>query len=229
MIIGGFQKFSLIDYPGKTCAIIFTRGCNFRCQYCHNPELVLPEQYAPAILLKEILAFLKRRRGVLDAVTITGGEPTFHPDLPDIMAQIKELGYCVKLDTNGSNPKMLNDILRRSLADYIAMDIKAPLEDYEGIVGRPIITSAIRQSIELMISSGIDHEFRTTVAHSLTNVDDLIRIANAIKGAKRYYIQKFRPGKLNNIHFKDQNPFTENELQNIVRQISGNVGLCEVR
>lgn len=229
MIIGGFQKFSLIDYPGKTCAIIFTRGCNFRCPYCHNPELVLPEQYAPAIPLTEIFAFLGKRRGTLDAVTITGGEPTLHSDLPEIIAQIKELGYCVKLDTNGSNPKMLSDILRCSLADYIAMDIKAPLDDYTRIIGRPMDASTIRQSIDLIIKSCVDHEFRTTVARSLTGPNDLKKIAHAIKGAKRYYIQKFRPGKINDMKFVDKHSFTGQQLQDIAREISGYVELCEVR
>ncbi len=229
MIIGGFQKFSLIDYPAKTCAIIFTRGCNFRCPYCHNPELVLPEQFAPAIPLTEIFAFLEKRRGTLDAVTITGGEPTLHADLIEVITRIKALGYYVKLDTNGSNPEMLADIFDHGLVDYVAMDIKAPLNDYEHIIGKTLNPSVIRRSIELIIKSGVDHEFRTTVARSLINADDLQKIAQAIKGAKRYYIQKFRPGKTNDTKLVDKHPFTDQQLRDIAQQISVQVGLCEIR
>jgi len=147
MIIGGFQKFSLIDYPGKICAIIFTRGCNFRCRYCHNPELVIPEKYAPEISLSEIYDFLENRRGKLDAVSITGGEPTLQPDLIKTMKKIKDMGFLIKLDSNGSHPEVLEEVVNKKLADYLAMDVKAPLKDYAKIVGRYIPPEKLKRSI----------------------------------------------------------------------------------
>ncbi|OQX50761.1 MAG: anaerobic ribonucleoside-triphosphate reductase activating protein [Candidatus Cloacimonas sp. 4484_209] len=133
MKIGGFQKVSLIDYPGKICAIVFTRGCNFRCPYCHNPELVLPENYSPLIPEEEIFSFLEKRRGKLDAVEITGGEPTLQEDLTEFIRKIKEMGFLVKLDTNGSFPSVLEKVIYSGLVDYIAMDVKAPLEKYRQV------------------------------------------------------------------------------------------------
>ena len=130
MLIGGFQKCSLIDYPGKICAIVFTLGCNFRCSYCHNPELVYPELFNKPIPEEEIFSFLPKRRGKLDAVTITGGEPTLQADLIDFILRIKKLEFLVKLDSNGSDPDVLENAISSEAPDYIAMDVKAPLEKY---------------------------------------------------------------------------------------------------
>jgi len=138
MIIAGLQKFSLIDYPGKICAIIFTRGCNFRCQYCHNPELVIPEKYAPSIPISQIYEFLESRRGKLDAISITGGEPTQHIDLIEMLEKIKNMGFLTKLDTNGSRPETLEKIISRKLVDYFAMDIKTSIKDYSRIAGHSV-------------------------------------------------------------------------------------------
>ncbi|HEC86320.1 MAG TPA: anaerobic ribonucleoside-triphosphate reductase activating protein, partial [Thermoplasmatales archaeon] len=134
MIIGGFQRFSLIDYPGKICAIIFTQGCNFRCPYCHNPELVNPKLFQEPIDENDIFRFLEMRKGKLDAVEITGGEPTLQPDLIEFMRKIKAMGFLIKLDTNGTNPEVVEKIIKNKLVDYIAMDVKAPLEKYEKVV-----------------------------------------------------------------------------------------------
>lgn len=135
MQIGGLQKFSLLDYPGKISAVVFTQGCNFRCPYCHNPELVDPARYQECLPEEEIFSFLETRRGKLEAVTVTGGEPTLQKSLAPFLRRIKDMGFLVKLDTNGSRPDVLEELLRQKLIDYIAMDIKAPLEKYEAVTG----------------------------------------------------------------------------------------------
>lgn len=228
MVIGGFQKFSAIDYPGKLCAIIFTRGCNMRCPYCHNPELVYPDQFAQEIPLQTILLFLKKRQGLLDAATITGGEPTIHADLIDLISQIKEMGYLVKLDTNGSNPHKLQEIIKTGLVDYFAMDVKSPLEKYPEVTRSTISVQAIRESIQLLMNSGIAYEFRTTVDWTLLNENDLIQIAETIRGAERYYLQKANsPSKEESA---DQNsPVEEMVLENIAKKLNHSVVVCKVR
>ena len=229
MLIGGLEKFSLIDFPGKTCAIIFTIGCNFRCRYCHNPELVIPEKYTPAISADEVYEFLESRRGKLDAVTITGGEPTQHDDLIDMVRKLKGMGFLVKLDSNGSRPEVLETMIAEKLVDYIAMDIKAPLDDYEKIMGWPIPAEKLRQSIELILGSGLEHEFRTTIVKSLTSLDDLRQIAETIKGAKNYYLQKFIPTKLNDERLMGDVSYSDEELNALAKELEAFVGHCGVR
>ena len=229
MIIGGIQKFSLIDYPGKTCAIIFTRGCNFRCRYCHNPELVIPEKYAPEIPLSQIYDFLENRRGKLDAVSITGGEPTQHSDLIELMKKIKNMGFLVKLDSNGSRPEMLKKIISKKLVDYLAMDIKAPLEDYHKIMGWRVPVEKLKRSIDLIINSDIDYEFRTTIVKSLTSKNDLREIAKIIKGAKKYFLQKFIPTKLNDPSLMEETSYSEEELKKLALELAAYVKHCDIR
>jgi len=242
MIIGGLVKFSLNDYPGKTSAVIFTRGCNFRCRYCHNPELVLPEKYAPEIPLSQIYSFLESRKGKLDAVCITGGEPTQHSDLPEMLKKIKEMGFLLKLDTNGSRPEMLETIIKPARhasqgdaggegnINYIAMDIKAPFEDYEKITGVPIAVEKLKKSINLIINSGLSHEFRTTIVKSLTSFDDLRKIAESIKGADNYFLQRFVPAvKLNDQSFINEVYYSEKELKALTAELASFVKHCGVR
>ena len=193
MQIGGVQKFSTVDYPGYVVAGIFTIGCNMRCGYCHNPELVLPEQYAGAIPAHEVLAFLKTRRGLLDGVAISGGEPTMQPDLPQFICQVKAMGFRVKLDTNGTNPGMLRQLINDKLVDFIAMDIKGPLDTYVAIAARPIDLAAIQESIALIKT--VDHEFRTTIVDSQLTVQDFEAIGQLVHGARRFALQAFRPGR----------------------------------
>jgi len=193
MKIGGFLKFSLIDYPEKMSATIFVQGCNYRCVYCHNAELVLPERFNALIDQGEVLDFLRKRRGQLEAVVISGGEPTIDQGLIPFMEKVKSFGYRLKLDTNGSNPDILRDIIIGNLADYIAMDIKAPFEKYDSVSGVKVSTNQIKQSIDLIINSGIDHEFRTTVVKSLLSGEDIIEIFFSLKGAKKYKLQEFFP------------------------------------
>jgi pyruvate formate lyase activating enzyme len=231
MIIGGFVKFSLGDYPGKASAVIFTRGCNFRCSYCHNPELVLPEKYAKEIPESEILEFLESRKGQLDAVVITSGEPTTFSDLPELLKKIKNMGFLVKLDTNGTNPEMLENLINQKLVDYIAMDIKAPLdsESYQKVSRLNLNMLKIKKSVDLIISSEISHEFRTTIVRSLTTFDDLRQIAKQIKGAQNYFLQKFVATKLNDETLMHETSYSDSELQNLASELNAFVQNCCVR
>ena len=191
--IGGLQKQSLIDYPGNVSAIVFTQGCNFRCVYCHNPELVLPEQIKNAKRLntEKILNWITNNQKLLDAVVITGGEPTLHGSLPDFINRIKQLGLKIKLDTNGTNPEMLKQLIHNKQLDYIAMDVKAPLEllKYRKIVGEnynSALMGKVIESIDILMSEGIEYEFRTTL-DSLLGIADIEKIIDSISG--NYYLQ----------------------------------------
>jgi len=230
MKIPYFQKFSLIDYPGKISTIIFTQGCNFRCPYCHNPELVNPELFTETLEEEAIFSFLRNRKNKLDAVVITGGEPTLQPDLMEFAEKIKEMGYLVKLDTNGSNPGLLRKLINRALVDYVAMDIKATLEKYPKVARVNICTEKIKESIEIILRSDIDYEFRTTVVKPLLEIDDLIGIAELIKGAKKYVIQKFVSSKiLDKTFLGNARCFSEKELNSAREKIKKYVGECVVR
>jgi pyruvate formate lyase activating enzyme len=191
MKIGGLLKFSLIDYPGKISAVIFTQGCNFRCPYCHNPELVVPEKFGPSIDEGAILNFLAKRVRQLQGVVVTGGEPTLHNDLIDFLKKIKRMGYPIKLDTNGSNPDVLAKIIDLQLVDYIAMDLKAPLEKYSQLTALKDCAEHVQQSIKMILGSEIDHEFRTTLARPVVPEEDLPKMVSLIEGAQKYRLQRF--------------------------------------
>lgn len=200
MIIGGLQKITLVDYPGQVAATVFTRGCNFRCAYCHNPELVVPAQYAKPISESDVLRFLQSRRHKLDAVCITGGEPTLHADLPQFVQKIKELGFLVKLDTNGSYPHRLYPLLQSGLIDYVAMDIKGAPHQYQTITQARVdlhqsLVEHISDSVAIIMNSGVDYEFRTTVAHPIHTEADFLEIGLNIIGAKRYFLQNYVQSK----------------------------------
>jgi len=220
MKIGNFQKFSMRDYPGKISSVVFVQGCNFRCPYCHNRELVLPEYFSKSIEEKEILEFLQERKGKIQGVVITGGEPTIFPDLPDFLFQIKRMGFYLKLDTNGSNPYMLETIINRKLIDFIALDIKAPVEKYEEIIASKIEKNKILSSIHLILKSGIEHEFRTTVIKGVISYLDVLKICNTIKGAHRYAIQNFYPTEtLVNGEYKSKTGYSTVELSQLEGKI----------
>jgi pyruvate formate lyase activating enzyme len=231
MLIGGFQKFSLIDYPGKLSAIIFTQGCNFRCPYCHNPELVEPKLFQKPLDEKIIFSFLEARKGKLDAVVITGGEPTLQKDLPEFIRKIKNAGFLVKLDSNGTSPGMLQLLLEEELIDYIAMDIKAPLGKYEKVVQAEIHTKLIKESIETIMNSGISYEFRTTLAKEMLTKAEIISIGKLIKGAKLYVLQKLinRGKLLDPIFMNSIQKYSDKELNLIKQEISNHVMQCIVR
>lgn len=189
MIIGGIQWLTLLDYPDKVAATLFTAGCNFRCPFCHNPELVIPELITGEALEERFFDDIKERFGFLDAIVISGGEPTLQSDLLDVLERIKEIGYLVKLDTNGSRPDIVEKAIKSGLLDYIAMDVKAPM--YDQIAGVPVDINLIRESISLIRQSGKQYEFRTTAAPGLSR-DDLLLISNWVGGSRSYWLQEFR-------------------------------------
>lgn len=229
MKIGGLQKISLIDYPGLIAAVIFLQGCNFRCPYCHNPELVDLHLYQPCIGEKEILDFLNTRRGKLDAVTISGGEPTIQADLPSFVGKIKKMGFAVKLDTNGSRPDVIKGLLKTNLLDFIAMDIKAPLEKYAEVAGVPIDIARIRESITIILQAGIAHEFRTTIVKSQLTESDIMSIAALVSGAGRYALQKFVPLKTLNNMFLQEKSWPEEKLIQIKKRLEKQIPSVIVR
>lgn len=230
MNIGGLQKLTLIDYPGKIAATIFTVGCNFSCPYCHNPEIVDPEKSKdhPRFSEQEVLEFLAGRQGMLEGVCLTGGEPTIYADLPDFIQQIKNMGYLVKLDTNGTNPLMLESLLDLGLIDFVAMDIKAPLEKYKKIVGPQVRLENIQRSVEL-VRQAPDYEFRTTALPRLHSKKDFLSIGRWLEGSKRYYLQQFRPNKTLDSVFEKEKPFEEDELANICQALKMYFNVCEIR
>ncbi len=192
MIFGGFQKLTLLDFPGLVACILFTKGCNFLCPFCHNAPLVNKLREADNIPEDEILGFLKKRQGVLEGVCITGGEPLLHPELKSFIIKVKELGYKVKLDTNGTFPEKLSELISEGLLDYVAMDIKNSFPKYSmtaGVENADIIN--IEKSIELLLSGSVPYEFRTTVTRELHTVQDIESIAQRIAGAEKYFIQNF--------------------------------------
>jgi pyruvate formate lyase activating enzyme len=201
MKIGGFVKQSLIDYPGKIAAVVFTSGCNFRCGYCHNPQLVLPEMISKSTFIKEkeVFDFIEKRLGWLDGIVVTGGEPTIHADLPEFLQKIKQRGLLVKLDTNGSNPEMIRLLLHENLIDYIAMDIKTLLkeESYSEIIGikSSLVFDKIIESVALLKESKVEVEFRTTLIPDIQSLEDIDSIKCAV-GTMRYNVNSFRNGIL---------------------------------
>lgn len=187
----GIEKLSLVDYEGKLACTLFTNGCNFKCPFCHNSSLVIKDNYS-YIEDEEIIAYLQKRTKQLDAVVITGGEPTLMPNLVDKIKEIKELGYLVKLDTNGSNPEIIKNLVEQKLIDYVAMDIKNSLSKYGITTGTENINiNKIKESINYIMNCNIDYEFRTTLVNEFHNEEDIKEIATLIKGAKKYFLQCF--------------------------------------
>ncbi|HID60682.1 MAG TPA: anaerobic ribonucleoside-triphosphate reductase activating protein [Hadesarchaea archaeon] len=230
----GFQRVSLLDYPGKVAAIAFVGGCNLKCGFCYNRDLVLNSQSMPSVSEEEILGHLETNRNWLDGLVVTGGEPTIHPELSSFLEKVKKLGFSVKLDTNGTNPKMLALLLQKQLVDYVALDVKAPLvkERYQALVGVQAngALDDVRESIRIIRSSnGIDYEFRTTVVPELTK-EDLLLIAGDIKGAKRYCLQQFRSDVPHvDERYSDVSPYSFGFLQEVQREIAPNFQICKVR
>ena len=232
MLIGGLQKTTLIDFPGKIASLIFTVGCNFRCPFCHNPELVEPELIKGLDLIKEkdFFDFLDKRKKLIDGVSITGGEPTLHDDLIDFIKKIKSKGLAVKLDTNGTRPEVLKRLIDKNLLDYAAMDIKAPLNKYEKVVGVKVDLEKIKKSIDLIMKNLADYEFRTTIVPNLLAEEDIIDLAKEIKGAKRFYLQQFvNKGKMLVEEYKEIRPYPSQELEEIRDKVRGNFKVCEIR
>jgi len=224
MKILGIQKQSLIEYPGKISAVLFLAGCNLRCQFCYVPHLVLPEEIEKQkeIPQKEIFSFLKERRNFLEAVAVSGGEPTLDKDLPDFIKKIKKLGYLVELETNGTNPEVLKYLIDKKLIDYVAMDVKYRLDDFEkykeiagGVLTKKMFEN-IKKSVRDLISGKVDYEFRTTIMKEFHRKEDILEICREIQGAKIYYLQNYQ--KNHTISGKTFTPFEEKEIEEIVRE-----------
>lgn len=226
MQIGGLQKTSLLDFPDKISAIVFTQGCNFRCGYCHNPELIVLRN-SDNYTTEGVLEFLNTRRGKLDGIVITGGEPCLQKDLIDFIKKVKAEGFLVKLDSNGTMPDVLE--LAIPFVDYIAMDIKAPLEKYSDIVKVKIDTEKIKRSISLIMNSGVDYEFRTTVVKSQLSFSDFEKIVQLIQGAKRYYLQKFVPSKTLDEKMMSETTYSTEDFEKIKEILTKYVESVELR
>ena len=229
MLIGGVEKTSLVDYPEKLTAVVFTIGCNFRCGYCHNPELIKLKEDSKILDETDLFVYLEKRKGLLDAVTITGGEPTLQPDLYNFIKKIKNIGYLIKLDTNGTNPEVLEKLLRENLLDYIAMDIKNSIDNYNKVVRNFTDKEKILKSIDLIMKSGLDYEFRTTTLKSLISLEDFEKIGEMIKGAKNYYIQKFIPSKILNENLINEINYTKEEFEIIKTKMEKYVNFVSIR
>ena len=214
-IIDGFDKLTLLNYPDKVACTIFTKGCNFRCPYCHNSSLISLDKENDKY--KEVISYLNKRKGILDGVCITGGEPLIHKCIKDLIKEIKDMGFLVKLDTNGSNPLMLKEIIDEKLIDYVAMDIKNTFDKYEMTIGCKTNLDNIKKSIDVIESSDIDYEFRTTIVKEFHTFDDIKGIVNMLDEKSKYYIQNFRnsDGVLN----KKLNGFKIEELENLQKEI----------
>jgi len=232
MKILGLQKQSLIEYPGKISAVIFLGGCNFRCHFCHVPTLVLPEliETQNEISQKEILSFLEKRKTFLEAVSITGGEPTLNNDLPDFIKKIKSLGFLVQLETNGTNPEMLRKLIEEKLIDYAAMDIKHRLdsfEKYNEITGFKLtkeLFENIKESIKILLSNKVDYQFRTTLIKEFHQKEDILEICKEIQGAKIYYLQNYQKEN-KTISGNIFTPFKEEEIEEIIKDCKNLVNI----
>jgi pyruvate formate lyase activating enzyme len=208
----GLEKFSLVEWPGKITAIIFTGGCNFRCPFCHNPEIVTELEKTPEYPWEEIEKFLDQKVGWVDAIMITGGEPTIQPDLPAILKLIKEKGFLTGIATNGSNPEMLKNIIEKKLVDRVCMDVKSSLEKYPEACGSKANVEKIKESIELIKNSPIEYEFKLTLVPGLVNKEDISKIGELVKGAKKITLQQFRPLKSLDKSYESKVPYGKDDI-----------------
>ena len=239
MKIAGFRKTSLIDYPGYIAAVVFTQGCNFRCPYCHNPELIEPVENMSAadsdsvsFLDPEYLFDLLRERdNLLDGLVITGGEPLLQPDIISFTKKIKSLGMKVKLDTNGTVFSVLKQLVEADLVDYVAMDIKTTFADYENLVGlfKKEEIEGIRQSVSLLVAGKTDYEFRTTVVPGIHTVEDIKKIAQHISGAKKYVLQNFRPEETLDPSFQEKTRFADEVMDRFKEVAKKSLPKVEIR
>lgn len=233
MLISGIQQCTLIDYPEKTACIVFTPGCNFRCGFCHNPEFVLPGRIAKIkdtfIPESSFFRFLDTRKGLLDGVVISGGEPTMMPDLIRFMHEIKSRGFLVKLDTNGNKPAVIQEALSEGVVDYLAMDFKTSLEYYRLLVGPLVRPDRVAQSIRLIMESGIAYEFRSTLIKEIHSEPILEDMADTIRGAAQFFLQTFGNGTTLDPKFQTFHPFSNEEMERIADTFRGAVTHVAVR
>lgn len=214
LTIKGLQKTTLVDYPGKVACTIFLPRCNFRCGFCYNKDLVVDYEQVPTMAEEDILNFLDKKKKWLDGVVFTGAEPTLHKELPSFIKKIREKGFLVKVDTNGTNPAMLKELIDNKLVDYVAMDIKAPLEKYDEVAGAKVDKEKIKESIDILKNSDIDSELRLTCVPTLHTKEDIKKIGEWLKGNKRLFIQQFQPKeKMIDISLLKVKPFSKEELE----------------
>ena len=223
----GINKLSLLDYPGKVAAILYIDKCNFRCEYCHNWNTLIAASDNEDLIFNDILAFLKKRVGILDGVVISGGEPTLMPNLEEKIRAIKELGYSIKLDTNGTHPEVIKDLVSKGLIDYIAMDIKSSLDDYHRFCHNDSLIEKVKESIELLKSGIVDYEFRMTLIDEYHSLEVINKVKDTLKGSKRLYLQQFKvsDGVIN----KDLHPVDEGLANKFVEILSQSVETVELR
>lgn len=223
MILAGLRKLSLLDFPGKTCCTVFTLGCNFRCPFCHNGSLVVDLDNSPRVSEEDFFAYLIQRKKLLEGVCVTGGEPLIHPDIECFLQKIKDLGYLVKLDTNGSFPDKLKNLIKKDLCDFVAMDIKASKDGYLRAIGLSDFEYLkIERSIDILLKGNVPYEFRTTVVKEIHSDDDFKTLAQRIKGAPRYTLQSFVNS--DDVINKKLNPCTQEEIERFASYFRGNVG-----
>lgn len=228
MQIHGFQKTTLLDYPEHLAATIFLGHCNFRCPFCHNSELVLSPDKMPTMDFEEILSFLRKRTKILDGICITGGEPTLSPDLETIICKIRDLGFKIKLDTNGSNPEVIKSLIEKDLLDYIALDIKSTPEKYAQTCGLASINlNNINESVSFLMTQDIPYEFRTTIVKELHTLDDILEIGRWIQGCKAYYLQSYRDSE--QVIKPGFTSYTKEELTTLKTQLNNYINYVEVR
>lgn len=233
MLISAVNKLTLVDYPGKLAAILFTAGCNMRCGYCHNADFVLPEKIEKLkdhfIPFEAVKTFLESRKGLLDGVVFCGGEPTIQPDLLEKMAEVKSMGFLVKLDTNGLRPEIIKEALEKKIVDYFAMDLKSSLEKYSELVGTPVNPEKIKTSIQFIMNSGIDYEFRSTIFPAHHDGETLKSMGKLIEGAKLWALQNFRNQKVLDPKYENLSGFTPEQIKALKEKLSAFVERVEVR
>lgn len=233
MLISAVQKFTMLDYPDHTACIVFTAGCNFRCGYCHNPEFVLPEmiqKIKESFIPKDVFFhFLEQRRDKLEGVVVTGGEPTIFPDLIPFLKEIKQKGFLVKLDSNGNNLPSLEHAIAEKCVDYIAMDLKTILGEYKKLVGGNADETKLAQSIKIIKNTVPEYEFRSTLIKEIHTPEVLKGMARLLDGAKRFYLQTFRPEHTLNPLFQTFHPFSETEMKDIARSFGETIETVEIR
>ena len=223
----GINKLSLLDYPGKVAAILYIDKCNFRCEYCHNWNTLIAASDNEDLIFNDILAFLKKRVGILDGVVISGGEPTLMPNLEEKIRAIKELGYSIKLDTNGTHPEAIKDLVSKGLIDYIAMDIKSSLDDYHRFCKNDSLIEKVKESIELLKSGIVDYEFRMTLIDEYHSLEVINKVKDILKGSKRLYLQQFKvsDGVIN----KDLHAVDEGLANKFAEILSQSIEIVELR
>ncbi|MDY4670328.1 MAG: anaerobic ribonucleoside-triphosphate reductase activating protein [Oliverpabstia sp.] len=226
--VHGFNKLTLLDYPGRLACTVFLGHCNFRCPFCHNAGLVLNPEDEPVIPIEEILGTLKKRKGILDGVCITGGEPTVHKKLPEFVQQIKKMDYSVKLDTNGTNPQMVREMVKAGLLDYVAMDIKNSPEKYGETAGiARADLEAIHETVEFLKSGEVDYEFRTTVTRELHKKEDFLKIRKWISGSRRYFLQAYKESE--QVIHPVYSSYSREQLENFRQLLLEEISQVEIR